>query len=200
MAPHYAAGVLFVTFVDHRGSRPLFLVGRESRCGLWSDWAGKAERVDRQCPLATAAREAYEESYGQVVSVPALTARLQRGRCVRLLSRTQNGSLFHFFVVEIPFLPEFVDRFRASLSFLRARLPTERTSPGTTSEKSAARALVEKVDARWVTPRQLADLPKREVFSATLGQHADTLARLTDAAAFRAEASANAAADVWCLR
>ena len=188
---HYAAGVLFVTFVE-RGTRPLFLVGKELRCSLWSDWAGKAERSDRNCAIATAAREAWEESYGQLMSVPAMTARLQQGRCIRLLSRTQNGNLFHCFVLEIAFAPDFVTAFRRSLEFLRARCPG--------SGSGSARSLVEKTDARWVTMAELFSdeaLPKRSVFASTVQQHRRVLESLTDVHAWREATAVNAQDDAW---
>lgn len=195
---HYAAGVLPMTFIE-RGTRPIYLVGRDLRDlhgsspggSSWSDWAGKAERCDHGDPVHTAAREMWEETFGQLLSAKAMAARLKRGRCVRLLSRTQNGNLFHFFVAVVPYRPDFCAAFERSLSFLQARCAG--------SGSGSARSMVEKIGAQWVTAGELfgEELPKRSVFAQTIAQHRGILSRLTDAWAWQDAVAENAEDDAW---
>lgn len=160
---HYAAGIL--PFTWHDGG-PLFLVGRDIRDALWSDFGGKCERVDKSDPLNTATREFYEETYGCVVDARALRQRLHPGNCLLLRSRTQNGHPYFMFVVEVPHLPHLRSTFHKALNFL--------------CFKNLQKLYVEKTDVQWVPWSVLrsAELPKRPVFDATVAAHVAMLDRV----------------------
>lgn len=160
---HYAAGILPVTWHD---GGPLFLVGRDVRDALWSDFGGKCERIDRCCALNTAVREFYEETYGSVCDARALRQRLYAGNCLLLRSRTQNGHPYYMFVVEVPFSPHLRNSFHRVLGFLK--------------HKNLQKLFVEKTDVQWVpwTALRGAAVPKRPVFDATIGAHRAILDRV----------------------
>lgn len=159
---HYAAGILPVTW---HGGQALFLIGRDIRDALWSDFGGKVERCDRSDPLNTAVREFYEETYGCVADARALRQRLYAGNCLLLRSRTQNGHPYYMFVVEVPYTPTLRSEFHKALGFLR--------------HKNLQKAFVEKTDVQWVPWAVLRrDVPKRHVFDATLAAHRATLDRV----------------------
>lgn len=160
---HYAAGIMPITW--HEGSL-LFLVGRDIRDALWSDFGGKYERVDKCDPMNTAAREFYEETYGCLVDARALRQRMHPCNCLLLRSRTQNGHPYFMFVVEMPYMPHLRSCFHKTLNFLRS--------------KNLQKLYVEKTDVQWVTWPTLksAGLPKRPVFDATIAAHEATLNRL----------------------
>ena len=164
--PHYAAGVLPVTW--HRGTA-LFLVGEDVRDGAFADFGGKCERVDKNDPAATAARELVEETYGMVGDCRALRQRLVPSNCLLLRSRTQNGHPYFMFVAQLAYAPHLRVAFHRALAFLR--------------HKNLHKTLVETTDVRWVTLDTLLGeaLPKRAVFAATLQQHAAILRRVAEA-------------------
>ena len=169
---HYAAGILPVTWRD--GKDPLFLVGRDVRDALWSDFGGKCERVDRCDPLNTAVREFYEETYGCVADARTLRQRLYAGNCLLLRSRTQNGHPYYMFVVEVPFLPHLRNTFHKALDFLR--------------HKNLQKLFVEKTDIQWVSWSVLQGpgVPKRPVFDATITAHRALLGRVASGESWRA--------------
>lgn len=160
---HYAAGILPVTWHD---GGPLFLVGRDIRDALWSDFGGKCERIDKSDPLNTATREFYEETYGCLVDARTLRQRLHPGNCLLLRSRTQNNHPYFMFVVEMPYMPHLRSTFHKTLNFL--------------CSKNLQKLYVEKTDVQWVPWSALrsSDLPKRPVFEATIAAHTATLDRV----------------------
>lgn len=158
---HFAAGVLPITFVD---GVPLFLVGKDIRDG-WSDFGGKAERVDKGNPSLCAAREFYEETLGTVVSARALLHTMTLpGSCLTLKSSTQNNYDYHMFIVEIPYLPHLRATFRKVLRFLQSA--------------NMNRMYVEKLDVQYVTWDMLEKLHKRPVFQKTIDLHRPLLQAL----------------------
>ena len=160
---HYAAGILPVTWHD---GGPLFLVGRDVRDALWSDFGGKCERIDKSDPLNTATREFYEETYGCLADARALRQRMYPGNCILLRSRTQNGHPYFMFVVEMPHMPHTRNCFHKALAFLRA--------------KNLQKLYVEKTDVQWVpwSALQGPQVPKRQVFDATIATHRGVLERI----------------------
>jgi hypothetical protein len=170
MTLHYAAGILPVTWRD--GER-CFLVGRDARDAVWSDFGGKVEKADRGCPLSTAAREFYEETYGCVVGARALRQRLNGHNCLLLRSKTQNGHPYYMFVVEVPYMPHLRNTFLKVLNFMRFK---------------NVQKYVEKTDVRYVswTTLQAAQFPKRTVFDHTVQAHRDVLRRVAAGEPWRA--------------
>lgn len=162
---HYAAGILPIAWHDNT---LLVLVGRDVRGDQsWSDFGGKCERVDRGDVVNTACREFYEETYGIVIDIKAMRARLCQGSCISLRSTTQNGHPYHMFIVEIPYMPHLRNVFRKFLAFLRFR--------------NLGKIFVEKVDIQYVPWAMLraSDMVKRSVFQRTIETHREVLDRLS---------------------
>lgn len=159
----YAAGCLPICWIDNT---MFFLVGRDARDDTWSDFAGKAEKIDRDI-ASTAAREFWEESYGVLMDAKTMKHRLQNA--LRLQGRTQNSHPYYCFVTEIPFVPHLRDSFRKHLTFMRQR--------------NVHRMYIEKTDIVYVSLAELfsEDFPKRSVFKETLMQHRALLEELAAA-------------------
>lgn len=155
----YAAGILPITWIHDEA---YFLLGKDSRDGSWSDFAGRSESVDRDV-AACAAREFWEETHGLVVGeAKVMRLRLNPATSIMVESKTQNGLPFYCYITEIPFLPHLRASFQKSVSFLKNRTKT----------------YIEKTDVRWVSWSELIGgaLPKRGVFKHTLEQHRGLLA------------------------
>ena len=157
---HFAAGILPITY--HEG-KVLFLVGRDVRDNTWSDFGGKCERIDRNDPVQTAARECYEETYGALLSQKALQHRIEAGSMM-LLSHTQNNYPYYCYVCEVPYIPGLRNAFLKTLAFLRSK---------------NLRLYIEKTDILYVTWDMLmsAPMPKRHVFNTTIHTHKDILSK-----------------------
>lgn len=164
---HYAAGILPLTW-DGDGT-PLFLIGQDVRDQTWSDFGGKCERSDKNCPLTTAIREFTEETFGTLADCRQLRQRLHAGNYVLLKSRTQNGHPYYMYVVEMPFVPGLRRLFAKIIAFFR--------------HKNVHRLYVEKTDVQYLTlDAMLSDAaPKRSVFRQTLELHAVSLRRIASA-------------------
>lgn len=162
MPPHYAAGILPITW--HEGN-VLFLVGKDIRNG-YSDFGGKCERVDRGNPVHTAVREFYEESYGVVCTPKSLLQKMASpANYMMLKSSTQNGYEYYMYVVEIPYQPHLRSSFRKMYKFLQV----------TNIQRSV---YLEKTDIQYVTLDMLHHMEKRPVFHNTLELHRHTMAAL----------------------
>lgn len=183
---HYAAGVLPVAWVDDEA---YFLIGRDARDGLWSDFGGKCEKVDRDV-ASTAAREFWEETYGVIMDARAMRARLVPGGCIPLKARTQNSHPYWCFLVETPWTPHLRSAFAKQLAFLRG------------IRQTPSRVYIEKTDIAFVTWHELDTtqaFPKRGVFHATIAHHWDTLQAIVDAGPRGWQAACDAAAATYPL-
>lgn len=161
---HYAAGILPLTRA--RDGTLMVLVGQDVRDATWSDFGGKCERSDKNCPLTTAIREFTEETYGTVVDCRHLRQRLHAGNYILLKSRTQNNHAYYMYLVEVPFVPSLRAAFAKVLSFLRY--------------KNIHRMYVEKTDIQYLTLEELAAVSKRSVFATTITMHAGVLQRVSE--------------------
>lgn len=166
---HYAAGILPLTWTSD--GAPLFLVGQDVRDHSWSDFGGKCERSDKNCPLTTAIREFTEETFGCLADCRQLRQRLHAGNYVLLKSRTQNGHPYFMYVIEVPFVPGLRATFAKMIAFFR--------------HKNVHRLYVEKTDVQYLSLEELTapEFPKRSVFQTTIELHAASLRRIaTDGA------------------
>lgn len=154
---HYAAGVLPVTY--HKG-RALFLIGKDIRDGSYSDQGGKVDRGDRD-KIGTACREFFEETYGMILDIKQLRARMTPKTAIMLRGTTQGGSPYFMFVTQVPYIPHLRSTVRKLLGFLRS--------------KNLHRMYVEKIDTQWVTLEMMKNIHKRPVFANTIETHMDTL-------------------------
>ena len=184
---HFAAGILPISWI---GPNKTFSVciGRELRGGV-ADFGGKCEpkldrctqhcyhnqclqngtanSIIRLCPIATACREAYEESLGVLPHPTALCNRISPENTVVLRSRTQANNAYVMFVTELPWSPSMRSHFRKTLNFIRWKPQLNH------------RAIVEKDDLIWCSWDDLQhNMEKRTVFQQTLETHRALFERL----------------------
>lgn len=163
----YAAGVL--PFAKFKG-RVLWLIAEDVRDGTYSDFGGKAERVDafdaKMSPQETTAmREFLEETYSLVLTEQQMKTVFHSKNYALLMSTTRAGHPYYCYVVQVPFQPHLRSVVRKLLGFFKMR--------------NVYRTFVEKTDIRWVTTGELfGSLPKRHVFANTIGTHRATLESL----------------------
>jgi 8-oxo-dGTP pyrophosphatase MutT (NUDIX family) len=146
--------------VTYHNGNVLFLVGKDIRDGSYSDQGGKVDRGDRD-KIATACREFYEETYGLVIDIKQLRARMTPKTAIMLQGVTQGGSPYYMYVCQVPYLPHIRNTVRKLLGFLRS--------------KNLHRMYVEKIDTQWVTLDMLKKMHKRPVFANTIETHMKTL-------------------------
>jgi len=159
----FAAGVLPFAYEPKTGE-VLFLLGKERRDFSFSDFGGKAEKMDKTNPIETAVREFVEETYGLVCqNAFALKNRLQSKNAVLLHSRTLNNHPYYMYVVEIDFQSHLRCYFKRTVEFLKSKGLLKH---------------VEKVDVGWFSLSDLNGIKKRQVFEKTLSLHRDFFARL----------------------
>ena len=163
----YAAGILpFSKF----GGKILWLIAEDVRDGTYSDFGGKAERVDSfdsklSPPETTAIREFLEETYSLVLTEQQLKTVFNSKNHVLLMSTTRAGHPYYCYVVQVPFQPHLRSVVKKLLGFFKMR--------------NVYRTFVEKTDVRWVTtPELFGSLPKRHVFANTISSHRSTLESL----------------------
>lgn len=160
--PAYAAGVL--PFTKYKG-RVLWLIAEDVRDGSYSDFGGKAEKVDNDIPENCAMREFLEESYGLVLSEHQIMHLFKSRSFIMLRSTTRAYHPYFCYVIQVPFVPHIRDVVRKLLGYFRM--------------KNVYRSFVEKTDLRWVTTAELfGSLPKRQVFANTIALHRATLESL----------------------
>ena len=160
--PAYAAGVL--PFTKYKG-RVLWLIAEDVRDGSFSDYGGKAERIDNDNPEMCAKREFLEESYGLVLSEHQITHIFKSKNFIMLRSTTRAYHPYFCYVIQVPFLPDIRNTVQKLLGFFKL--------------KNLYRTHVEKTDMRWVTTAELfGSLPKRQVFANTIAMHRSTLESL----------------------
>ena len=157
----YSAGILPIAFKNGTDP-PLFLVGKDTRCGGYSDFGGKSERQDRKnglrSPQFTACREAFEESYGTLGSIRQLLARMRHSTdYITLRSTTINQMPYFMFLVEIPHDPSLPTAFNNALHFIQ--------------QTNMQKVYVEKVDIKYVTYDELMTLQKRPGFEKTIASY-----------------------------
>lgn len=168
MVVYYAAGIL--PFARHPSGHPLVLLGKDVRIDAgFSDFGGKAERIDKSDVLATATREFYEETLGLFSDPKSLRRFISPETSVLLRSRTQNLFPYFCFLVEVPYMPDLRARYRQLVHFLQFR--------------NLHRQLVEKTDIQFVCASKLFDdrFQKRSIFRATVNSNREVLADIVDA-------------------
>lgn len=74
-----SAGILPISRNEH--GDVVFLLGKDSRDGVFSDFGGKAEVIDNGDPVNTATREFYEETLGCLCNSPFHSRARQEDVC-----------------------------------------------------------------------------------------------------------------------
>ena len=130
----YSAGVLPYTLVD---GRLVFLIGRGHR-KFFSDFGGRSDPADMNCPVTTAMREFYEETCGCVMSMDQLQRKFENpDNYVEIRSTTQSGKVYYMYLVPVAWSNQYLKTFERVTEFVR----TERLS----------RKYREKDQLRWIS-------------------------------------------------
>jgi hypothetical protein len=103
----YSAGVLLY-FKQH--GQMNFILGKDSTYNCWSDFGGKAEPVDQNNPIRTAARECYEETAGVVFGCQQLESRLIE-YSQQLVCTSYKKNRYYMYLLEIDQDVEIQERF-----------------------------------------------------------------------------------------
>ena len=113
----YSAGVLPYTI---QSGMTFFLLGKDARDGLLSDYGGKCEPEDKGIPLNTAIREFNEESLGMFGPIEGITAMMSRTKYLTMYSRTLSGNSYTMYVVRVPYHHLQTQMFETFHTFLKA--------------------------------------------------------------------------------
>ena len=160
-----SAGILPISRNEH--GDVVFLLGKDSRDGVFSDFGGKAETIDNGDPVNTATREFYEESVGVVMDISSMLTRLQhRKNYIKVKGKTLSGSPYYMYVVKIPYKETYKETFDNTLGFIRYSNVFDKK-------------YLEKIDLQWVSletiyaglddeNNSLVNFPLRRVFKKTL--------------------------------
>ena len=151
----HSAGILPISKNDH--GEVVFLLGKDARDGVFSDFGGKAELIDHGDPVNTAAREFYEETLGCICNSPYSIRERVRHMSVMVNGTTKKGNVYRMFMVEVPYSPALPLRFQKVVHFLRY--------------KNIGSAYIEKSEIAWVTLDELLKIPKRQVFADTVSKN-----------------------------
>jgi hypothetical protein len=157
-----SAGILPMSR-DDRGD-VVFLVGKDLRDGVFSDFGGKTEAVDQNDPVNTATREFYEETLGSLCNSPYDIRQRVRELSVCLFGFTKNQHVYRMYVMEVPFCAEIPARFKKMMNFLKY--------------KNIGSNYIEKTELVWCTLDELIRIPKRKVFTDTVNSNMNALRRI----------------------
>lgn len=113
----YAAGVLFYSkSVD---KTIYFLLGKDVESNRWSNFSGNAELTDKGDIEITAARECWEETLGSVMDYDDLKSKIKYSKGTNYVtSKTPSGKFHYLFLVKIPFLNTYRDKFTSTKKFV----------------------------------------------------------------------------------
>ena len=141
-----------------------FLVGRDIRDSVFSDFGGKLESVDKNDPIATATREFYEESLGVIFNSPHDLRQRLKELSVCLFGHTKNNHEYRMYMLEIPYCKDIPRKFNKVTSFLKY--------------KNLGVNCIEKTELVWCNMDELLKMPKRTVFAETLQTNLNIIRRL----------------------
>jgi len=158
-----SAGILPISRNDN--GEVVFLIGKDSRDNVFSDFGGKTEKVDNDDPINTATREFYEETLGCMCNNPYDVRFRVKNMSIMLMGETKNKNQYRMFVLEVPFVKNINSQFKKVMNFMKY--------------KNIGTNLIEKSELVWVTFNELVKIPKRQVFEDTLNSNYTILHRIT---------------------
>ncbi len=158
-----SAGIL--PFSRNEQGDIVFLLGKDSRDGVFSDFGGKSEPIDNGDPVNTATREFYEETLGCLCNSPHSIRERVKKMSVMVTGTTKKGNVYSMFMIEVPYIPDLPLRFKKVVNFLKY--------------KNIGSAYIEKSELVWVSTDEMFKIPKRQVFSDTITSNAQTLRRIS---------------------
>ena len=157
-----SAGILPFSRNEH--GEIVFLIGKDLRDAVFSDFGGKIEAVDQGDPVNTATREFYEESLGVLCNSPYDIRHRVRELSVCLFGSTKNMHVYRMYVLEVPYYKDLPCRFKKMVNFLKY--------------KNIGSNYIEKTEIMWCTLEELLRIPKRKVFTETVQTNLQVLRRV----------------------
>lgn len=158
----HSAGILPVS--RNTQGELVFLLGKDARDGVFSDFGGKAELVDNGDPINTATREFYEETLGCICNSPHSIRDRVKKLSMMVLGTTRKGNVYRMFLVEVPYHADLPLRFKKVLNFLKY--------------KNIGSAYIEKSELVWVSWDEMFKIPKRQVFADTISSNIRVLRKI----------------------
>jgi len=157
-----SAGILPISRNEH--GDVIFLIGKDSRDNVFSDFGGKAELIDNGDPVNTATREFYEETLGCICNSPYSIRERVKKMSIMVNGTTKKGNLYRMFILEVPYSPDLPLRFKKIVNFLKY--------------KNIGSAYIEKSEIAWVSLDDMLKIPKRQVFSDTISNNISIIRRV----------------------
>jgi hypothetical protein len=157
-----SAGIL--PFSRNETGDIVFLIGRDIRDSVFSDFGGKIEAVDRGDLVNTATREFYEEILGILCNSPYDIRKRVRELSMCLLGSTKNQHIYRMYVMEVPYYRDLPCRFKKVMNFLKY--------------KNIGNNYIEKTELMWCTLDELLRIPKRQVFTNTINSNLNSIKRI----------------------
>ena len=157
-----SAGIL--PFSRNESGEIVFLIGKDIRDSVFSDFGGKIEAIDRGDLVNTAAREFYEEILGVLCNSMYDIRKRLRELSMCLTGATKNQHIYKMFVMEVPYYRDLPNRFKKVMNFLKY--------------KNIGNNYIEKTELMWCTFDELLRIPKRQVFTNTINSNIHQLRRI----------------------
>lgn len=157
-----SAGILPIS--RNENGDVVFLLGKDSRDGVFSDFGGKAETIDNGDSVNTATREFYEETLGCLCNSPHSIRERVKKMSVMVNGTTKKGNDYSMFLIEVPYIPDLPLRFKKIVNFLKY--------------KNIGSAYIEKSELVWVSLDEMFKIPKRQVFADTISNNVVTLRKV----------------------
>ena len=157
-----SAGILPISRNEH--GEVFFLLGKDSRDGVFSDFGGKSETIDNGDPVNTATREFYEESLGCLCNSPHSIRERVKKMSVMVTGTTKKGNVYSMFIIEVPYITDLPLRFKKIVNFLKY--------------KNIGSAYIEKSELVWVSLDEMFKIPKRQVFADTISNNVGVLKKV----------------------
>jgi hypothetical protein len=178
----YSAGILpFYT----KNKTIYFLLGKDGYSNTWSDFGGRADQSDNERWDVTAAREFFEETIGSVADITTMIAKLQiKKNYIKIKDKTLNNSVYHMYVLKIPYKEIYRHNFLSTLSFLKY-IKGEGKVDANGKSSSEYKQYLEKIDMQWVSldtiknsmsgSEESIEYPLRSIFKRTLERNYDRI-------------------------
>ena len=178
----YSAGVLPYTI---QSGMTYFLLGKDARDGLLSDYGGKCEPEDKGIPLNTAIREFNEESLGMFGPIEGITAMMSRTKYLTMYSRTLSGNNYTMYIVRVPYHHLQPKMFETFYTFLKAsgavkHMYLEKCQICWVSQQRLLKALATPHDPLRLRPVFRQTLLKNLQVISNLGKNLQTQSRIHD--------------------
>ena len=156
----YAAGILILTLLN---GKYYALLGKD-HYNTYSDFGGKSDLIDYGNTIATAAREAYEETCGSLFSIYELKNKLQKCDLITTLSYTKKT--YNMYVMFIQYDCKAPYKFNKVYQYIK-------NIPFLNKYK-------EKIEIQWIPLQDVFSnkVNLRNIFQKTIDNHRNTILKI----------------------